>query len=180
MYRHTGHELSPHLLRHAWWNECAQTVVTTPDGTVTASGGYSPWGDDDAPRWMDGDAGLKCGRLRLENLVLRNGWSETHGGAAAAAVGGELSMRGCVVEGCATGARAGRGGAVANFGGTIEIATSVFRWNAASIANATDEGPGAELGPNFWHFSGKMRVDERSVFDDTHRYVVSASEAFGA
>ena len=51
---------------------------------------------------------------------------------------------------------------------------------AASIANATDEGPGAELGPNFWHFSGKMRVDERSVFDDTHRYVVSASEAFGA
>ena len=158
----------------------AATVVTMPDGTVTASGGYSPWGDDDAPRWMDGDAELKCGRLRLENLVLRNGWSETHGGAAAAAVGGELSMRGCVVEGCATGARAGRGGAVANFGGTIEIATSVFRWNAASIANATDEGPGAELGPNFWHFSGKMRVDERSVFDDTHRYVVSASEAFGA
>ena len=51
----------------------AATVVTTPDGTVTASGGYSPWGDDNAPRWMDGDAELKCGRLRLENLVLRNG-----------------------------------------------------------------------------------------------------------
>ena len=87
----------------------------------TATGPFPPWANDNArtrPRGPQDPEALgefrerarRCGRLSLENLVLRGGWSET-GGAAALVAGGELRVKDCVVEGHRTGVAAGRGGA---------------------------------------------------------------------
>lgn len=87
-------------------------------GLVTATGGYSPWGSAAKRRlpWTQGAPGRRCGRLVLERLVLRRGWSDTDGGAAVGVYGGDLELRTCVVERARTGPTAGRGGAVVNKG----------------------------------------------------------------
>ena len=127
----------------------------------------------------------RCGRLSLENLVLRGGWSET-GGAAALVAGGELRVKDCVVEGHRTGVAAGRGGAVANRGGRLDISGSVFRENVARRGrNGTDAVAPDRLaenpGDNVYHFhSGSLQVDQRSRFDGRPWRVDAATEETGA
>ena len=53
-------------------------------------------------------------------------------GAVAAVKGGELAVRGCVVEFSSTGPGAGRGGAIVNYRGDVRISRSTFRGNVAA------------------------------------------------
>ena len=95
---------------------------------TTATGGYSPWGRSsggDANETAESDTN-ECGRLNLKGLVLRGGWSGTKNGVAVSNFGGEVSIAGCVVERHRTGVGSGRGGAVANRGGSVEILHSIF------------------------------------------------------
>ena len=109
--------------RRRWYDDGAsgtpRDAEDTRDGSAfakisTATGSFSPWANDNArtprPRGPQDPEALgefrerarRCGRLSLENLVLRGGWSET-GGAAALVAGGELRVKDCVVEGHRTG-----------------------------------------------------------------------------
>jgi hypothetical protein len=118
-------------------------------------------------------ASRRCGRLTLENLVLRGGFAEEAPGAAAIVRGGELRATGCVVEGHRTGRGAGRGGAVANLGGVVDVARCVFRDN---VAGRGRDGDGADdleavpttgAGNHVYSASGsRLRIDRVTTFDD--------------
>lgn len=192
--------------RRRWYDDGAsgtpRDAEDTRDGSAfakisTATGSFSPWANDNArtprPRGPQDPEALgefrerarRCGRLSLENLVLRGGWSET-GGAAALVAGGELRVKDCVVEGHRTGVAAGRGGAVANRGGRLDISRSVFRENVARRGrNGTDAVAPDRLaenpGDNVYHFhSGSLQVDRRSRFDGRPWRVDAATEETGA
>lgn len=95
-------------------------------------------------------------------------------------------MKDCVVEGHRTGVSAGRGGAVANRGGRLDISGCVFRENVAGRGrNGTDAGAPALLaknpGNNVYHFhSGSLQVDASSRFDGRPWRVDAATEETGA
>ena len=81
---------------------------------------------------------------------------------------------------------AGRGGAVANRGGRLDISRSVFRENVARRGrNGTDAVAPDRLaenpGDNVYHFhSGSLQVDQRSRFDGRPWRVDAATEETGA
>jgi len=181
-----------------WYDDSSGAWVEETHSFVeTATGSFSPWGNDNArtpkPRGPQNPEALgefrtrarRCGRLSLENLVLRGGWSET-GGAAAVVAGGELRMKDCVVEGHRTGVSAGRGGAVANRGGRLDISGCVFRENVAGRGvDGADAGAPDLLaknpGNNVYHFhSGSLQVDASSRFDGRPWRVDAATEETGA
>ena len=188
--------------KRRWYDDGSGATPVSEDTRAsaffsTATGSFSPWGNDNVrtprPRGLQAPEALgefrerarRCGRLSLENLVLRGGWSET-GGAAALVSGGELRMKDCVVEGHRTGVAAGRGGAVANRGGRLDISGCVFRENVAGRGrNGTDAGAPALLaknpGNNVYHFhSGSLQVDASSRFDGRPWRVDAATEETGA
>ena len=90
------------------------------------------------------------------------------------------------MEGHRTGVAAGRGGAVANRGGRLDISRSVFRENVARRGrNGTDAVAPDRLaenpGDNVYHFhSGSLQVDRRSRFDGRPWRVDAATEETGA
>jgi hypothetical protein len=136
-------------------------------GLITATGDYSPWGAVAALPWTGGVPGRRCGRLVLNSLVLRRGWSDVDSGAAAGVYGGELELRACVVEGARTGPTAGRGGAMVNKGGSVRIHETIFRNNSA--ARGRDGGSGGlavvgggrtAAGHHVYHYAGSLYVDQ--------------------
>lgn len=171
-----------------WYDDRAGARTDDVYASVeTATGSYSPWGNQAA----GSAAGFKartprCGRLALERLVLRGGWSATSAGAAALVVGGELSVRDCVVEGHRTAVAAGRGGAVANKGGRLQIFNSVFRDNVAARGRNGTENVSAGLlaknpGDDVYHYhSGSLQVDQDSRFGGRPWRVNAATEEMGA
>ena len=173
------------------------TVTDLGGGMETVVGAWSPWGNDNAatprprgPQTEEADPftrtrGRRCGRLELQGLVLRRGWSEDEGGAAVRVIGGELRVTRCVVEGQRTGAAAGRGGAVANFGGGVEIFDSIFRHNVAARGkNGTDpttvgRGPRGFGNHLYNYHSSSLYVDYSSTFDGKTQPATRISDETG-
>lgn len=153
----------------------------------TVVGAWSPWGNTEVTeRSVSNARARRCGRLELNNLVLRRGWSEDDAGAVATVSGGELQVRGSVVEFSRTGPNAGRGGAVVNYRGDVRISRSTFRGNVAarglnaSVSGGTDGGVVGK-GDHLYHHGGtnndpgSLWVDYDTTFDGKPHAVNQAS-----
>lgn len=153
----------------------------------TVVGEWSPWGNEQVTkRSTTNAASRRCGRLELNNLVLRRGWSASTAGAVAAVKGGELAVRRSVVEFSRTGPGAGRGGAIVNYRGDVRISRSTFRGNVAakgvdgSATGGTDGGV-VGTGDHLYHHGGtnndpgSLWIDYDTTFDGKVRAVNQAS-----
>ena len=159
------------------------TVTDLGGGMETVVGAWSPWGNDNAatprPRGPQTEAdpftrtrGRRCGRLELQGLVLRRGWSEDEGGAAVRVIGGELRVTRCVVEGQRTGAAAGTRAApwpTSEAGLRFSTASSAHNV-AARGKNGTDpttvgRGPRGFGNHLYNYHSSSLYVDYSSTFD---------------
>ena len=180
-----------------WYDDTAGVHMSDIDDYVTTvTGGYSPWGNDNAdtpkprgPQRTPDTLGQfrtsyrRCGRLQLQGLVLRGGWSNSTAGVGITNNGGQVVLEQVVVEGMRTGLGSGRGGAVSNRGGSLEIINSIFRENVAArgasrLENVTQGLAGTDLGNNLYnHHSGYLSVDYKSSFDGAPWRITTSEEA---
>ena len=178
-----------------WYDDGAGTKMDDlGDYITTATGSFSPWGNDNADTPKPLQQALdtlgefrtqyrRCGRLQLQGLVLRGGWSNATSGAGITNNGGQVVLEQCVVEGMRTGPGSGKGGAVSNRGGSLEIINSVFRENVAArglsgTENTTDALDGTDFANNLYsHHSGYLSVDYESRFDGVPWRITTSEEA---